>query len=121
MTGVNVPGTAARVFVEGSVITGNNVGVNLKGIGGVANKAFVENSVIKVARGNDTSFQLRFAAVTDSWRPVANQTADDIARFLGYHLHPRGRPNVDLTLDRWRGVVFHGGCKIGQRGLVLLW
>lgn len=47
MAGVNVAGTAnARVFVEGSVITGNNVGVNLKGIGGVANKAFVQRSVI---------------------------------------------------------------------------
>jgi Right handed beta helix region len=47
MNGVNVAGTAnARVFVEGSVITGNNVGVNLKGIGGVANTAFVEHSVV---------------------------------------------------------------------------
>ncbi len=47
MAGVNVAGTAnARVFVEGSVITGNNVGVNLKGIGGVANTAFVEHSVV---------------------------------------------------------------------------
>jgi hypothetical protein len=47
MNGVNVAGSAnARVFVEGSVITGNNVGVNLKGIGGVANTAFVEHSVV---------------------------------------------------------------------------
>jgi Right handed beta helix region len=47
MAGVNVAGTAnARVFVEGSVITGNSVGVNLKGIGGVANTAFVEHSVV---------------------------------------------------------------------------
>jgi len=47
MNGVNVAGTAnARVFVEESRITGNNVGVNLKGIGGVANEAFVERSVV---------------------------------------------------------------------------
>jgi hypothetical protein len=32
--------------VEESVITGNNVGVNVKGIGGVANGAFVERSVV---------------------------------------------------------------------------
>jgi hypothetical protein len=45
--GVNVAGTAsARVFVDGSVITGNNVGVNVKGIGGVPNTAGVEHSVI---------------------------------------------------------------------------
>jgi hypothetical protein len=48
MTGVNVVGTAnARVFVEGSVITGNNVGVNVNGIGGVPNTAFVEHSVFE--------------------------------------------------------------------------
>jgi hypothetical protein len=48
MTGVNVAGTAnANVFVEESVITGNNVGVNLKGIGGVANTAIVERSVFE--------------------------------------------------------------------------
>jgi hypothetical protein len=47
MNGVNVAGTAnARVFVEESLITGNNVGVNLKGIGGAANEAFVERSVV---------------------------------------------------------------------------
>jgi hypothetical protein len=47
MTGVNVAGTAnAKLFVEESVITGNNVGVNLKGIGGVANSAIVERSVV---------------------------------------------------------------------------
>jgi hypothetical protein len=47
INGVNVAGSAnARVFVEESVITGNNVGVNLKGVGGVANKGFVERSVI---------------------------------------------------------------------------
>ena len=45
--GVNVAGTAsARVFVEGSLITGNNVGVNVMGIGGVPNSAGVEHSVI---------------------------------------------------------------------------
>jgi len=48
MAGVNVAGTAnANVFVEESVITGNNVGVNLKGIGGVANTAIVERSVVE--------------------------------------------------------------------------
>jgi hypothetical protein len=45
--GVNVVGTAnARAFVEESVITGNNIGVNLKGIGGVANSAHLEHSVV---------------------------------------------------------------------------
>jgi hypothetical protein len=45
--GVNVVGTAnARVFVEESVINGNNIGVNLKGIGGVANSAHLEHSVV---------------------------------------------------------------------------
>jgi len=44
--GVNVAGnTNARVFVEESLITGNNVGVNLKGIVG-ANEAFVERTVV---------------------------------------------------------------------------
>ena len=48
INGVNVAGTAhANVFVEGSVITGNNVGVNLNGTGGAANKAFVEHSIVE--------------------------------------------------------------------------
>jgi Right handed beta helix region len=48
LTGVKVAGTAnARVFVEGSVITGNSVGVIVKGIGGVANTAIVEHSVVE--------------------------------------------------------------------------
>jgi hypothetical protein len=47
INGVNVAGTAnARVYVEESVITGNNVGVNLKGIGGAPNIAIVDHSVI---------------------------------------------------------------------------
>lgn len=47
INGVNVAGTAnARVFVEESVITGNNVGINLKGIGGVPNIAIVEHSIV---------------------------------------------------------------------------
>jgi parallel beta helix pectate lyase-like protein len=45
--GVNVVGTAnARAFVEDSLITGNGGGVNLHGILGVANTAFVEHSVV---------------------------------------------------------------------------
>jgi len=48
LTGVKVAGAAnARVFVEGSVITGNSVGVIVKGIGGVANTAIVEHSVVE--------------------------------------------------------------------------
>jgi Right handed beta helix region len=47
MNGVNVAGTAnTRVFVEDSLITGNNVGINLKGAGGASNTAFLANSVL---------------------------------------------------------------------------
>jgi Right handed beta helix region len=105
MNGVNVAGTAnARVFVEESVITGNNVGVNVKGIGGVANRAFVERSVIEnsttAAVQVDGASEVILSGSTLSGGPAIIATNGGGAISYGNNLlRGAGAPTQTLTLQ----------------------
>ena len=104
--GVDVQGTLnAREFVEDSMIINNSIGVNMKGIGGVANRGFVErtlidaNGVAAIQIDGPSSVVLIGSTLTGSAASIAATNGAQVISYGNNVIRNSGAPTSTVPLQ----------------------